>query len=105
MERASREKGIEVLHYDMRFLKPIDTAALEDACTRARRIVTLEDGARLGGLYSAVAEFIASRDLDCTLIGLGIPDRFIEQGTPSELYAECGYDADSVYRALVEENF
>ena len=105
VERASREKGIEVLHYDMRFLKPIDTAALEDACTRARRIVTLEDGARLGGLYSAVAEFIASRDLDCTLIGLGIPDRFIEQGTPSELYAECGYDADSVYRALVEENF
>ena len=103
VERASREKGIEVLHYDMRFLKPIDTAALEDACARARRIITLEDGARLGGLYSAVAEFIAARDLDCTLIGLGIPDRFIEQGTPAELYAECGYDADSVYRALVEE--
>ena len=105
VERASREKGIEVLHYDMRFLKPIDTAALEDACTRAKRIVTLEDGARMGGLYSAVAEFIASRGLDCTLTGLGIPDRFIEQGTPAELYAECGYDADSVYRTLVQENF
>ena len=105
VERASRENGIEVLHYDMRFLKPIDTAALEDACTRAKRIVTLEDGARMGGLYSAVAEFIAARGLDCTLTGLGIPDRFIEQGTPAELYAECGYDADSVYRTLVQENF
>ena len=103
VERASRENGIEVLHYDMRFLKPVDTAALEDACTRARRIITLEDGVRQGGLYSVVAEFIASRGLDCTLVGLGIPDRFIEQGTPAELQAECGYDADSVYRTILQE--
>ena len=103
VERASRENGIEVLHYDMRFLKPVDTAALEDACTRAHRIITLEDGVRQGGLYSVVAEFIASRGLDCTLVGLGIPDRFIEQGTPAELQAECGYDADSVYRTILQE--
>ena len=105
VERISREKGIEVLHYDMRFLKPLDTAALEDACARARRIITLEDGTLTGGLYSAVAEFIASRGLDCVLTGLGIPDRFIEQGTPAELYAECGYDGDSVYQAILKENF
>lgn len=101
--RASREDGIEVLHYDMRFLKPVDTAALEDACSRADRIITLEDGVCEGGLYSAVAEFIAARGLACHLTGLGIPDRFIEQGTPAELYAECGYDADSVYRAILKE--
>ena len=103
VQRASRENGIEVLHYDMRFLKPVDTAALEDACAHARRIITLEDGVCQGGLYSVVAEFIASRGLDCTLVGLGIPDRFIEQGTPAELQAECGYDADSVYRAILQE--
>ena len=102
VEKASREHGIEVLHYDMRFLKPIDTAALEDACRRAKRIITLEDGARLGGLYSAVAEFIASRDLDCTLTGLGIPDRFIEQGTPAELYADCGYDTAGILEAILK---
>ena len=101
--RASLEDGIEVLHYDMRFLKPVDTAALEDACSRADRIITLEDGVCEGGLYSAVAEFIAARGLACHLTGLGIPDRFIEQGTPAELYAECGYDADSVYRAILKE--
>ena len=101
--RASRENGIEVLHYDMRFLKPVDTAALEDACNRADRIITLEDGVCDGGLYSVVAEFIAARGLACRLTGLGIPDRFIEQGTPAELYAECGYDADSVYRAILKE--
>lgn len=105
VERASREAGIEVLHFDMRFLKPVDTRALEEACSKASRIITLEDGVCEGGLYSVVAEFIASRGLDCTLTGLGIPDRFIEQGTPAELYAECGFDADSVYRAiLIEKN-
>ena len=101
--RASREKGIEVLHFDMRFLKPIDTAALAEACRRCRRIVTLEDGSVTGGLYSAVAEYIASNGLENTLVGLGIPDRFIEQGTPAELYAACGYDTDSVYRAILGE--
>ena len=103
--RASKEKGIEVLHYDMRFLKPIDTAALKDACSRCRRIITLEDGAMTGGLYSAVAEYIAASGLDITLVGMGIPDRFIEQGTPAELYVECGFDTDSVYRTILGENF
>lgn len=103
--RASRENGIEVLHFDMRFLKPVDTAALEEACSKARHIITLEDGVCTGGLYSAVAEFIATRDLDCKLTGLGIPDRFVEQGTPAELYAECGFDAESVYRAILKEIF
>ena len=103
--RASKEKGIEVLHYDMRFLKPIDTAALKDACTRCHRIITLEDGAMTGGLYSAVAEYIAAAGLDTTLVGMGIPDRFIEQGTPAELYAECGFDTDSVYRTILGEKF
>ena len=103
VERASRENGIEVLHFDMRFLKPVDTKALEEACSKATRIITLEDGVCQGGLYSVVAEFIASRGLDCKLTGLGIPDRFIEQGTPSELYAECGLDANSVYQALLKE--
>jgi 1-deoxy-D-xylulose-5-phosphate synthase len=101
--RASREQGIEVLHFDMRFLKPIDTAALEEACRKASRIITLEDGVRTGGLYSAVSEFVAARGLGCTVVPLGIPDRFVEQGTPAELYAECGYDADSVYQMILKQ--
>jgi len=105
VERAGREKGIEVLHFDMRFLKPVDTAALEEACRKASRIITLEDGVCQGGLYSVVAEFIASRGLDCTLTGMGIPDRFIEQGTPAELYSECGFDSESVYQEILKENF
>lgn len=102
VERASREHGIEVLHYDIRFLKPLDLAALEDACAKARHIITLEDGACTGGLYSAVAEYIAGHGLPCTLTGLGIPDRFIEQGTPAELYADCGYDVKGILSAILK---
>ena len=102
VERASREHGIEVLHYDMRFLKPIDRSALAEACAKARHIITLEDGACTGGLYSAVAEFIAGQGLSCTLTGLGIPDRFIEQGTPAELYADCGYDVEGILSAILK---
>lgn len=105
VERAGKEKGVEVLHYDMRFLKPLDIKALEDACSKCSRIVTLEDGVTMGGLHGAVAEFIAARGLACTLVPLGIPDRFIEQGTPAQLHSDCGFDTDSVYKALLSENF
>ena len=101
--RAAAEHGIEVLHFDMRFLKPLDTSALEEACRKADRIITLEDGALSGGLYSAVAEYIAAGGHACRLSGLGIPDRFIEQGTPAELYAECGFDADSILAEILKE--
>ena len=100
--RAASEHGVEVLHFDMRFLKPLDTSALEEACRKAKRIITLEDGSTTGGLYSAVAEYIASHGLDCTLSGLGIPDRFVQQGTPAELYEECGYDANAVLREILK---
>ena len=103
VKRAAEEHGIEVLHFDMRFLKPIDTAALEEACRKARRIITLEDGVTAGGLYGAVAEFISSRGLDRKLTGLGIPDRFIEQGTPAELYASCGYDVNGILSEILKE--
>ena len=101
--RAACEHGIEVLHFDMRFLKPLDTSALEEACHKARRIITLEDGVTAGGLYGAVAEYLASHGLARQLTGLGIPDRFIEQGTPAELYAECGFDANSILAEILKE--
>jgi len=101
--RAAAEHGIEVLHFDMRFLKPLDTSALTEACRKAQRIITLEDGVTAGGLYSAVAEYLASNGLACKLTGLGIPDRFVEQGTPAELYAECGFDANGILSEILKE--
>ena len=102
VERASAEKGLEILHYDLRFLKPVDTAALEDACRRCRHIVTLEDGAVEGGLYSVVAEYIAANGCGCTLSGLGIPDRFVEQDRQSAQRQDCGLDTESILDLLTE---
>jgi 1-deoxy-D-xylulose-5-phosphate synthase len=97
-----REEGFEVMHYDMRFLKPVDEEALADATANAKVIVTLEDGAILGGLHSSVAEYVADRGMDCKVIPLGVPDRFIEQGTQEEQYTFCKYNTDDICDALRE---
>ena len=88
--------------YDMRFLKPIDEALLHEVCRQFPVVLTVEDGTVEGGLGSAVAEFVAEHRYATRLVRLGIPDRFIEHGTQQQLYAECGYDAASISRALRE---
>lgn len=99
----AEEEGITVLHYDMRFVKPIDKEVLKKVCSDFKRVITLEDGSIIGGLYGAVAEFVAENGLDCKVLPLGIPDRFIGQGTPAELYSECHYDVKSICSAIIGE--
>ena len=99
--RAEKD-GIQVLHYDMRFLKPIDMEILERVCTKADTIITIEDGALYGGLHSAVSEYITARGLGNKLVSMGIPDRFIEQGSIAQLHQECGYDSETIYRTIME---
>lgn len=101
VKRAEEEKGISVLHYDMRFLKPFDTAILEDVCSRCGTVITLEDGTLLGGLHSAVSEYVAEHKLDIKVIGLGVPDRFIEQGTLEELYTDCAYNTEDIFQTII----
>lgn len=96
--------GIRALHYDMRFIKPIDRDILAEVCKKASTIITVEDGALYGGLHSAVAEYIAEHGLDNKLIGMGIPDRFVEQGTVAELQHECSYDADAIYDTIIKNH-
>ncbi|MEN6618586.1 MAG: 1-deoxy-D-xylulose-5-phosphate synthase [Rikenellaceae bacterium] len=101
VERAGNI-GISVMHYDMRFVKPIDREALKIASDKCKTIITVEDASVIGGLYSAVSEFVASNALAVKVIGLGVPDRFIEQGTISELQSECGYDEESIYKTILD---
>lgn len=88
--------------YNMIFLKPIDNGLLHEVCRRFSTIVTLEEGTIVGGLGSAVAEFMADHGYTARLVRLGIPDRFIEHGSTPELFRECGIDADSIARALAD---
>jgi len=102
--REVREKllpaGISIAHYDMRFLKPIDEEILHEVFHKFKQIITLEDGTIVGGLGSAVLEFMASHNYKAAVTRLGIPDKFIEQGSVEELHHECGYDADGIYKAI-----
>jgi 1-deoxy-D-xylulose-5-phosphate synthase len=99
--QKAAEKGVSVLHYDMRFLKPLDYSAVTQAAKKCHTFITVEDGSVTGGLYSAISEYVASQDLPVKVTGLGVPDRFIEQGTITELQAECGYDLDGIYKTIM----
>ncbi len=92
--------GILAGHYDMRFLKPLDEQLLHGVFKKYNRIVTVEDGTINGGLGSAVLEFMAAGNYRARVVRLGIPDEFITQGKPEELYALCGFDTDGIVRTV-----
>ena len=97
----AKESDINIMHYNMRFIKPIDTAAIDSAAEKCNTIITVEDGSVSGGLYSAVSEYVATNSLNVKVVGLGVPDRFIEQGTVEELIGECGYDINGIYNTII----
>ena len=101
VEDAAKQ-GVSVAHYDMRFLKPIDEEILHEVGEKFRYIVTLEDGTVKGGLGSAVADYMAQNGYTPKIKVMGIPDAFVEHGTPEQLYRICRMDKDSVLEALLE---
>ena len=93
-------ENISVAHFDMRFVKPIDEEIMEEVTTRFDKIITVEDGVINGGFGSAVLEYFAAAGAKKRVVRLGVPDRFIEQGTQQELYHECGFDRDGICEAV-----
>ena len=96
------ERGIKVGHYDMIFVKPIDGEILEEATNRYHSIITIEDGTVVGGMGSAVAEWMADHKKTNSLKMLGVQDEFVHQGTVAELYERCGMDGASLEKAILE---
>ena len=93
---------LSVAHYDMRFLKPLDEQLLHEVGRRFRRIVTVEDGVRNGGMGSAVLEWMSDHGYQPRITRLGLPDHFVEHGTVSELRQLVGLDNESIRRSIVE---
>ncbi len=94
------EAGHSIAHYDLRFLKPIDEALLHEIFRKHKRIITVEDGAIKGGMGSAVLEFMADNGYTASVKRLGIPDRFVEQGSVEELQHECGFDVAGIKQVI-----
>ena len=95
-----KEVGKFVAHYDMRFLKPIDEDILQEVGKKFHRIVTIEDGVVQGGLGTAVIEYMADHNLHPQVVRLGLPDHFVEHGTPEELYHLVGLDSEAIKKAI-----
>ncbi len=85
---------------NMRFVKPLDEVLIVQIAREHRGLATLEENVVAGGVGSAVSECLAQRGLTLPVLHIGLPDRFVEQGERSELLAECGLDAEGVYRRL-----
>ena len=102
--RAEKEKQLSIAHYDLRFLKPLDKEMLHEVGKKFTQVITIEDGVIKGGMGSAVLEFMADNGYTPRIERMGIPDEFIEHGTPKELYKLCGIDEEAIYNRLTEVN-
>jgi len=100
VDRAQSELGISVAHYDMIFLKPMDSAILKNVAGRSVPVITVEDGAIEGGFGSAVLERLCELGSSQPVYRLGVPDRFIPHGSPDQLHRLCGFDSDSIFATI-----
>ncbi len=96
------ENEIHVGHYDLKFVKPLDTELLKEAFSRYKHIITIEDGALMGGFGSAVLEWASDEGYTTPVKRLGLPDHFIEHGEPMELYRETGLHPEGIVKAVQE---
>ena len=96
------EQGIDVGHYDLRYVKPLDTDLIDEIASSYKHLITVEDGARLGGFGSAVAEYLMQTSNRPGMTILGVPDRIVEHGTQPELYHEVGIDAEAIAEEVKE---
>ena len=106
-EALRGEAGFSPTVYDVRYLKPIDRDMLEDVAANYEAVVTLEDGAVMGGLFGAVSEYLAERGCGIPVVCGGIPDRFIPQDTQAVERKECRLDKEGILgilRNLVEKD-
>jgi len=86
--------------FDLRFLKPWDETLLHNVFRQFKYILTIEDGIIRGGLGSSLAAFATQHNYSNKMINLGVPDRFIEHGSKTDLYRICNMDVESIKDAV-----
>jgi 1-deoxy-D-xylulose-5-phosphate synthase len=91
-----------ITHADMRFVKPLDTELIDQLIKTHHSIITVEDGTRVGGFGSAVAEYVLSKGWGGKLTILGVPDGIMEHGSQAELWRDAGIDASSIHRQALQ---
>ena len=85
---------------NMRFVKPLDVECVLHLAKTHPLLVTVEENTIQGGAGSAVAECLAQHHAVVSLLQLGLPDRFIEQGDPAQMLADCGLNAEGIAHSI-----
>ena len=101
--RMKEETGWNPAIYNIRYIKPLDGDLMHEVAASYRRVITVEDGCIIGGLYGAVAEFISAGENPIPVKAVAIPDRYLSQGTQDELKKECGLTAEEIYAEICAE--
>lgn len=101
-EVEATHPGLRIAHYDIRFLKPLDKQLLHEVGSRFKRVITIEDGCRQGGMGSAVLEWMEDHGYYPEITRMGLPDNFVEHGTISQLREIVHLDVESIKKELLK---
>lgn len=98
-------ESVDATVVNMRFVKPLDENLLLDLVEHYDLLVTVEENVVAGGAGSAVSEFLHACGRNMPMLHLGIPDRFIPHGAPTDLLKQCGLDAGGIIKAIESAGF
>ena len=101
--KIKEETGWNPAIYNIRYIKPLDGEMMQQISSSYGKVITIEDGCVMGGLYGAVAEYISAGEKPIPVKAVGIPDRYISQGTQDELKEECGLTTDEIFALFSAE--
>lgn len=99
--KAEQQSGKSIALYDLRFLKPLDKDMLNCIGKNFKKILTIEDGVRKGGMGSAILEFMSDNGYNPVIKRIGLPDNFVQHGNITQLHEICGLDEDSICEDLL----
>jgi len=94
--QSLQESGIDATVANMRFLKPLDTALLEELAAGSTHFAVIEENSTIGGLGSAVIDHLNTCGLNRPVLKIGLPDAFVTHGHIDDLYREIGFDTPSM---------
>ena len=95
------DEGYSIAHYDMIFLKPLDTAILKEVAENFTHVLTIENGVINGGFGSAVLEYFADNNyLNINVVRVGIQDKFVTHGSVADLKKLCELDIQGLVKRM-----
>lgn len=97
-----KEKGYNCSLVNVRFVKPFDRGAIRELSAYSKLIVTMEENVITGGFGQQVLEYVNDTNIDCRVMCVAVPDRFIEHGSVDELKKDAGIDAKSVTGRIMD---